>query len=128
VKPSALFITAVVVSFISRGLAAPPATITEADANRKIALSVGQELILRLESNRSTGYSWFLAGSDHPILTNLGRPAYKVGGKLPGAGGVETWTLRATKSGSEILKFEYRRPWEKKAAPAKTLLFHVTVQ
>ena len=127
-KFSGFFIATLVAGLVNRGLAAPPQAITEADAKHKVVLEVGQELMLKLESNRSTGYSWSLTESEHPILTRLGKPIYKVNGTLPGAGGFETWTLRATKTGRETLRFEYRRPWEKKVPPAKTVLFHITVQ
>jgi inhibitor of cysteine peptidase len=128
VKRSELFLVALVASFVNRSLAAPPRALTEADANHKVGLEVGQKLVLKLESNRSTGYSWSLTESENPILTSLGKPTYKISGALPGAGGFETWRLRATKIGRETLKFEYRRPWEKKGPPAKAVLFHIAVQ
>jgi predicted secreted protein len=115
-------------NFVQRSLAAPPQALTEADANHKVVLGIGQDLMVKLESNRSTGYSWSLTESENPILTSLRKPTYKISGALPGAGGFETWTLRATKIGRETLKFEYRRPWEKKIPPAKTVLFHIAVQ
>jgi inhibitor of cysteine peptidase len=115
-------------SFVSCGSAAAPRTITEADANRVVVLAVGQELVLKLPSNPSTGYGWSLAEGGTPVLASLGKPSYHASGTLPGSGGVELWTLRATKIGSQILKFEYRRPWEKTVPPAKTLLFPVTVK
>jgi inhibitor of cysteine peptidase len=127
VKLSVLLITAVLIGSINHSIAAAPKTIAEADAGREVPLEVGQELILKLESNQSTGYSWALVSGKSLILTSLGKPSYEVGVARPGAGGVETWTFRATKIGIETLKFEYRRPWEKKVPPAKTVLFHVTV-
>jgi predicted secreted protein len=128
VKLSVLLITALVSSFVQRTLAATPQALTEADANHKIVLGIGQDLMVKLESNRSTGYSWSLTESENPILTSLGKPTYKISSALPGVGGFETWKLRATKVGRETLKFEYRRPWEKNVSPAKTVLFNVTAQ
>jgi inhibitor of cysteine peptidase len=128
VKLSALLIGVAMASFVSGGLAAAPRTITEADANRDLVLAVGQKLVLKLQSNPSTGYSWSLAESETPVLVSLGKPTYQARGALPGSGGVETWTLRAAKIGFETLKLEYRRPWEKQVPPAKTLLFRVTVK
>ena len=127
-KLSVLLITALVSNFVHHSLATPPQALTEADANHKVVLEVGQELVVKLESNRSTGYSWSLTESENPILTSLGKPTYKIGGALPGVGGFETWKLRATKIGRETLKFEYRRPWEKKVSPARAVFFHLTVQ
>ncbi len=127
-KPSVLFTTVVVVGFFHHAFAAPPKTITAADANRPITLQIGQEVVLRLESNRATGYSWLLAESKNTVLTNLGRATYEKGRGAVGAGGIETWKFRATKSGAETLKLEYRRPWEKKVPPAKTVIFDITVR
>ena len=127
-KRSGLFLVALVASFVNRSLAAPPRALTEADANHKVRLEVGQELVLKLESNRSTGYSWSLTESENPVLTSLGKPTYKISRALPGAGGFETWRLRATKIGRETLRFEYRRPWEKKVPPAKAVLCPIAVQ
>jgi predicted secreted protein len=128
VKLSVLFLAALVASFVNRGLAAPPRALTEADTNHKVTLEVEEGLVVKLGSNRSTGYSWSLGESKNPILSSLGKPSYKISGALPGAGGFETWKLRATKIGSETLKFEYRRPWEKKVPPAKIVLFHIAVR
>jgi inhibitor of cysteine peptidase len=118
----------VVVGFVHHAFAAPPKTITAADANHPITLQIGQEVVLRLESNRATGYSWLLAHSKNTVLTNLGRATYEKGRAAVGAGGIETWKFRAAKSGAETLKLEYRRPWEKKVPPAKTVIFDITVR
>lgn len=128
VKLSAFLIGAAMASFVSCGLAAAPRTITEADADHDVGLAVGQKLVLKLQSNPSTGYRWSLAESETPVLVSLGKPSYQARAALPGSGGVETWTLRAAKIGSERLKFEYRRPWETQLPPAKTLRFRVIVR
>jgi inhibitor of cysteine peptidase len=128
VKLSGFLFAALVASFVNRSLAAPPRSLTEADANHTVGLELGQELVIKLESNRSTGYSWSLAETENPILTSLGEPTYQTSGALPGAGGFETWRFRATKIGRKTLKFEYRRPWEKKVPPAKAVLFYIVAQ
>jgi inhibitor of cysteine peptidase len=128
VKLSVLFVGVVMVSSVSCSFAAAPRTITEVDANRDVGLAVGQELVVKLPSNPSTGYSWSVAESETRALASLGKPTYQARGSLPGSGGVQTWELRAAKIGSEMLKFEYRRPWEKKLPPAKIVIFHVTVK
>jgi inhibitor of cysteine peptidase len=110
------------------GNAEPPAIITEADAGHLIALRIGRELVLNLESNPSTGYRWVQADTETPVLIVFGKPAYKQGSPLPGAGGVESWTFRAVERGAQTLKFEYRRPWEKNTPPANTIVLHVTVR
>jgi inhibitor of cysteine peptidase len=128
VKLKIFFLSAALIGLAEAGLAASPKIITEADANHLVTLQTGQEAVLKLPSNRSTGYSWLLTDSKDSVLTSLGKPTYQVSRSLPGAGGIETWKFQATKAGNGSLKFEYRRPWEKKVAPAKTVFFYVTVK
>ena len=128
-KLSSLFFAALVVGLVNDGVAvSPPQTITGADTNHPITLQIGQEILLHLESNRSTGYRWFLTESKNPVLSNVGTPTYQVDRPLPGAGGVETWTFRTDKIGTGTLELEYRRSWEKNVPPAKTVIFHITVR
>jgi predicted secreted protein len=108
--------------------AEPPAVRTEADSGHAVALRTGQELVLTLNSNHSTGYSWIRADAETPVLVTLGKPEYKSGGPLPGASGVEIWKFRAARRGAQTLELEYRRPWEKHTQPAKTMILHVTIQ
>lgn len=108
--------------------AEPPAIVTEADSGHLVALRIGQELVLRLKSSPSTGYGWVQADANAPVLVALGKPAYKTGGPLPGASGVESWKFKATVRGAQTLKLEYRRPWEKNTPPANTIVFRVTVR
>jgi inhibitor of cysteine peptidase len=124
-----LSICVIVLAFgvIASGKAEPPAMITEADSAHPVALRIGQELVLKLKSNPSTGYLWVQAETETPGLVVLGKPAYKPGSALPGVSGVESWKFRAVKRGAQTLKLEYRRPWEKNTPPANTIVLHVTV-
>jgi inhibitor of cysteine peptidase len=125
---SAFWIAEMLVAFTGRCNAAPPVQVTVADANRQIVLRAGQELVVNLESNRSTGYGWFLSEVVNPVLTSLGKPVYNRNSTLPGASGLESWRFQATKAGNEKLKLEYRRPWERNLPAAKTVLFDVSVK
>jgi inhibitor of cysteine peptidase len=109
------------------GSAEPPAMRTEADSGHAVALRIGQELILALNSNHSTGYSWIRTDTETPVLVTLGKPEYKSGGPLPGASGLEIWKFRAVRRGAQTLELEYRRPWEKHTQPADTVILHVTI-
>jgi predicted secreted protein len=95
---SAFWIVGMLLAFTGTCNAAPTVQVTMADANRQIVLRVGQELVVNLESNRSTGYSWFLSEAVNPVLTGLGKPVYNRNNALPGASGLESWRFQATKS------------------------------
>ncbi len=124
---ASLCIIALVLAGATDRSGATEKTITASDAGRPIELRVGQELVLNLESNPSTGYSWSLTDTRHPVLISLGKPTYKHAASVPGAGGLQSWTFRATEPGVQTLKLEYRRPWEKKV-PEKTVTFQVVVR
>jgi inhibitor of cysteine peptidase len=105
----------------------PPVAVTAADTGRTITLRIGQELIVNLESNRSTGYSWSLAKAPALVLISLGQPVYQSDRSLPGAGGLESWRFRASVAGEQTLTLTYRRPWEKDIAPARAVEFRIKV-
>lgn len=106
-----------------------PLNLTSADSGRTIDLTVGQDLYLELESNRSTGYRWWLADSTDVVLVPIGKPSYEAPATTGvGASGMETWWFRAAKLGSQTLLFEYRRSWEEGEKPAKTLRYDVIVK
>jgi predicted secreted protein len=98
-------------------------------AGGAVSVKLGGVLEVQLPSNHTTGYSWILAPVADPVLTSQGKAAYveSSGEGKVGAGGVETWGFKAVKTGTEGLQFEYRRPWEKNAPAAKTVVIRVTV-
>jgi len=122
-----LCIIALVLTCATHQSGAAQKTITASDAGRPIELRVGQEFALNLESNPSTGYSWSLTDTRYPVVISVGKPTYKHAASVPGAGGLQSWTFRATEPGVETLKFEYRRPWEQKV-PEKTVTFQIVVR
>ncbi len=109
----------------------PPAEsveVTEADHNGQIELERGQILVVKLESNPSTGYRWELADQNESILEQLGEAQFKsVAADEPqiGAGGWEIFRFRAVSEGQMTLLILYHRSWD--VEPSKTFLLQVTV-
>lgn len=73
---------------------------------------------IKLKSNPSTGYSWFLRGYDanliQPVKHNFVPAADR---KLVGAPGFEVWTFKVKPEGFDVpqqsqIRFVYARPWE----------------
>ena len=101
-------------------LAGPPApvTITWGNRNKEVAVKAGQTFTVRLSSNPSTGYQWYVLAGPGPFQLvgrkYAGRPA-KPG--VVGAGGEEVFTFKATGAGSGFLRLYYIRPFEEKIAP-----------
>ena len=110
--------------------AAGPVTVGKSEANRTIALKPGQELVVRLAGNPTTGYRWAMADGGEPVVAITATPAYKPDAAaqgMVGVGGVETWRFLAFRPGPQRLTFEYRRPWEQNATPAETVSFAIDV-
>ncbi|OGT58085.1 MAG: hypothetical protein A3F14_06015 [Gammaproteobacteria bacterium RIFCSPHIGHO2_12_FULL_43_28] len=90
------------------------------------------EFTLKLESNPSTGYAWFLREYDADIIQPVKRVFRKNEKKLLGAPGSEFWTFRIKSAGFVVpqlttLRMVYTRPWQG-AESSTQLLFHVTTQ
>jgi C1A family cysteine protease len=128
----------IIVLLISLGgitYAAPPAPgaapqeikVTERDAGKPVELN-GEVLVVELESNPSTGYGWQPWGLDQRILRQMddGEWAPAIPGKL-GAPGTQALRFAAVGKGRTTLNLAYARPWEKGAAPAKTVAIEVSV-
>ena len=106
-------------------------TLALGDSGKAIDISQGERVVVRLESNRSTGFRWSLLTSGSNALTSLAAGEYTpeagAGGK-PGAGGTESWYFQASRSGQQELRFEYRRPWEVNVPAAKSANYSVRVR
>jgi predicted secreted protein/uncharacterized lipoprotein NlpE involved in copper resistance len=103
----------------------PPLTLLESDSGRTIEVERGQRVFFVLGANRTTGFDW---GLDSPgPLTSLGNPVYAQG-TVPGAGGTEIWTFRASGSGKQELVFRYGRPQLRDLPAAKTATYTISVR
>lgn len=89
--------------------------LTEADASAERALAVGEELVVRLPENRTTGYRWHLSVPDEGL--EVADDSYEPpDAARPGSGGTRTVRLRATRAGTYRLAGALRRPWEGEGA------------
>ncbi len=106
-------------------------TVTEADAGKTITITEGQNLVVKLQSNPTTGYKWIVAATDR----TFGYPYYErflKNGDAVGSGGVQrmTWKTKAgpmSMIGEHRVTLEYRRQWETNVAPAKSFQFTVKI-
>jgi inhibitor of cysteine peptidase len=108
-----LLVAAVVLTF---GLVAGCTTVpTYDDEGRTIEVGLGQEFIIALGSNPTTGYSW-QASYDETMLELVGgEPTYEADEtdeNVVGAGGVEYFRFLTLKAGETEITMTYERPWE----------------
>jgi inhibitor of cysteine peptidase len=93
----------------------------------------GDIIAVILESNITTGYSWFATISDPKILVQMGEPEYlepvsNSGTPLLGAAGKQTFLLQAAETGTATVTFEYMRSFEENVAPEKTITITIEVK
>ena len=98
----------------------------------QVDLKVGGTLVVKLESNPTTGYSWEVGAIDPSIIKGMGDAEYAKSdtGETPlvGSGGAETWRFQAVNEGQTSLEMVYRRPWEQDVNPEKTFSLSINVQ
>jgi inhibitor of cysteine peptidase len=94
------------------------------DNGKTITVSLGERLMVVLESNPTTGYSWNLATLDTGVLSSDGH-SYKpnrVPAGVTGSGGIDRWFFTTESAGATTLRLEYRGPSDDVAE-----VFEVTV-
>lgn len=90
------------------------------------------EFIIKVKSNPTTGYSWFLREYDKGIITAVKHSFQAPTKKLMGAPGFELWTFRVKPAGFIVpqqttIRLIYARPWQSDDS-ATQLVFRVTTQ
>lgn len=124
-------VTAVLLSLPACSSAAPKEFSADITSSGKdITMTAGDTLIITLESNITTGYSWNENANigDVTVIQQTDHKYQPPAVTIPGAGGNEIWNLKALKVGSSAISMEYRRPFEPNAAPANTFTLTVIVQ
>jgi predicted secreted protein len=97
-------------------------------APKPIAANKGDEFIIVLDSNKTTGFGWQLAKPINQNMLKLLRTDYIPSETdLVGAGGKEEWTFIAVNSGKATIPLKYARPWEK-VKPAKEKTFTIIIK
>ncbi|MDR2173787.1 MAG: protease inhibitor I42 family protein [Burkholderiales bacterium] len=107
-------------------------TATEALNGADLPLEVGQQLEVRLQSNRSTGHQWMQTEPMRGMLRDAS-PRYEIPpspeGSEPrtGVGGTEIFSFVAARPGVQVLIFEYRRSWETSQEATKRIYYRVVI-
>lgn len=98
---------------------APPSSVVLSDDRRcPQSLQNGQQLIVSLPSNPTTGYRWILHESAPEQLRSLGPEVFSnPKDDMIGGDGLSTWRFEARQAGSGRLYLTYQRPWEADGEP-----------
>ena len=93
-------------------------TLTEDDAGSALLVANGGEIIVRLQSNITTGYEWEVAAVDSDLLQFLGSTYEAPQNGIVGQAGIQELRFRALAEGETPLELKYWRPWEGEAGIA----------
>ncbi len=92
----------------------------------QVEVKAGGQIVITLDGNPSTGYSWEAKDLDASMFELAGDPVFTSSNPdLVGSGGTITLTFKALKAGTSTLALVYHRPWETGVEPINT--FSVTV-
>ena len=101
--------------------------IDQNDNGHEVSLALGEQVELSLAENQTTGFRWELKSQAEPVC-ELVQDRFELPDGKPGNGGVHRWEFRAVHPGSGEIQLEYRRPWEKNVAAAKTYKASIRVR
>ena len=101
---------------------------TYTDAEQTISTTVGQEFVIALDSNPTTGYTW--EESYDEAMLKLVESKYEPGKQaeegLVGAGGTQYFQFTALQTGKTEITLAYKRSWETEIADQK--VFSVKIE
>ncbi len=128
-KLYALLVLTLLLGFLT-GCSSKGSTFTEANNGQPTTIQVGGKVVVELEANPSTGYTWEASNLDTTILKQSGETEYKPASStpMPGQGGTQVLRFEAVGPGTTTLILIYHRPFETSVAPIKTFTIKVTVE
>ncbi|MFC2056875.1 protease inhibitor I42 family protein [Chloroflexota bacterium] len=97
------------------------------DPEEVISPTVGQEFVIALDSNPTTGYNWEVIHEED--MLSLEKEEYdpdKTEPGLVGTGGTQYYHFKALKTGETIIVVTYKRSWEEEYSEQK--VFNVEIK
>ncbi len=111
------------------GSPAKQINLTAADKDSQVEVKTGAQIIVTLDGNPSTGFTWEAKDLDTTMFEQVGDPTFNSSNPgLVGSGGTLTLTFTALKAGTAALTLVYHRPWETGVDPTDTFAVTVTVK
>jgi inhibitor of cysteine peptidase len=126
---SPILITIMLILVTACGKVTNKVTLTSADNGSQVEVKVGGQIIVTLDGNPSTGYTWEAKDLDATMFEQVGDPVFISSNPgLVGSGGALTLTFKTLKEGTSTLTLFYHRPWEADVDPIDTFTVTVTVK
>jgi inhibitor of cysteine peptidase len=102
--------------------------VTDDDKGSDVQIKLGDTLEVRLASNPSTGYMWYVHPKSTALLKLTGQT--QTDAAEPGVGRpiVQVFTFQPKRAGDVILLLRYVRSWEKPALGEEQFMLHVVIE
>ena len=97
------------------------------DAGRSLTINPGDVVIVEVEENLGTGYSWAVVDDGGGVLSLIESTHIPAPQQLMGAPGTHRFRFSPARAGTGTLELHLRRPWESSRAPAQRLRLPITV-
>jgi len=103
-------------------------TVTDADNGKTVTIKMGDVLEVRLNSNPTTGYEWYLQKQSTTLLKLTGQSQTQ--STQPGVGRpiVQIFDFAPTGKGTGALMLHYVRSWEAPDPKEQQFNLHVTIE
>jgi len=105
--------------------------VIELDADddaAEIEMEVEEEILVKLEANPTTGYTWAVDSDVDGSLRLVGEIEFESESNLAGAGGKQMLRFKALTPGEGNLTLIYHRPFEPDAEPLREFSVSVVVK
>jgi inhibitor of cysteine peptidase len=96
----------------TRGNAMSTITLTQGDKGKSITVHIGDEIIINLPENPTTGYRWAIDKMDATVLVSQNPTFSSTPGGAIGSGGTRTFTFIAKQPGTVHLQLKRWREWQ----------------
>lgn len=105
-------------------------TVYSEDKSNIAVTSKQPEFVIKLKSNPSTGYSWYLREYDSNLIVPVKHSYEQATSELIGAPGYELWTFKVKPAGfvvpqQTVMRMVYARPWQGSDSSTQ-LVFRIT--
>jgi predicted secreted protein len=101
---------------------------TDTDKGSQVRLKAGEAFELRLKSNPTTGFMWYLHKNSTPLLKLVSQSQTEA--KEPGEGrpSLQIFKFEARRAGEGVLLLHYVRSWDKPAPDEEQFDLHVVIE
>jgi inhibitor of cysteine peptidase len=102
-----------------------PTYLNASDNNTTINVTTGEFLVVSLEGNPTTGYTWEVEELNEQVLQQVGDIVSVPESDLMGAPSMQIATFEVVGAGDATINMVYHRPWETEVEPVDTFTLNV---